>query len=579
VDVQYLIKNGTVVDGTGAPAYEADVRISKGRIVRIAPDLEVEGRERVVDATGCYVTPGFIEAHNHWDAGIFWTPLLEPNAAYGVTTTVNGNCAFSVAPMSADPQVRREMMDIFSYFEDIPVEAQAAMIPWDKWRTWSEYRNALEETVKFPVNFAAYTGHIPLRLTVMGLEAWDRAATPAELDQMCELLDDALAAGSLGLSSNVMDLDRAGRKVPSAMADETEWKALLAVLARYPDSMLQIIVDTIRTMDGDKQAERFGRMAAEAGARMIWLGMPTLQFQKDIRPGFEAVHERFKAEGLEIWTQYGHVAPTIVFTIDNSITFGQQNNQVWQGLVNMDDEAEKFRLLEDPAWREAARASWDGMYAHSTMHDATSLTFIESESGAGPVGVTLEDYMQSAQIEHPSDALAEWILTNGLVSSIHKRTWAFDDDAVLALLTDPRAAGNASDGGAHGQILCGTGDSVYLLTEWVRDRGAISIEQAVHVQTGQLAECFRLHDRGVLEEGMIADVAVFALDEIERRPQEKAWDVPDGKGGRTYRYSRQPAPMRLTLCNGVATFDNGVVTGRLPGRFIGAGAPRALAEV
>jgi N-acyl-D-aspartate/D-glutamate deacylase len=579
VDVQYLIKNGTVVDGTGAPAYEADVRISKGRIARIAPDLEVEGRERVVDATGCYVTPGFIESHNHWDAGIFWTPLLEPNAAYGVTTTVNGNCAFSVAPMSADPKVRREMMDIFSYFEDIPVEAQTAMIPWDKWRTWSEYRNALEETVKFPVNFAAYTGHIPLRLTVMGLEAWDRAATPAELDQMCELLDDALAAGSLGLSSNVMDLDRAGRKVPSAMADETEWKALLAVLARYPDSMLQIIVDTIRTMDGDQQAERFGRMAAAAGARMIWLGMPTLQFQKDIRPRFEAVHERFKAEGLEIWTQYGHVAPTIVFTIDNSITFGQQNNQVWQDLVNMDDEAEKFRLLEDPAWREAARASWDGMYAHSTMHDATSLTFIESESGAGPVGVTLEDYMQSAGIEHPSDALAEWILTNGLVSSIHKRTWAFDDDAVLALLTDPRAAGNASDGGAHGQILCGTGDSVYLLTEWVRDRGAITIEQAVHVQTGQLAECFRLHDRGVLEEGRIADVAVFALDEIERRPQEKAWDVPDGKGGRTYRYSRQPAPMRLTLCNGVATFDNGVVTGRLPGRFIGAGVPRALAGV
>jgi N-acyl-D-amino-acid deacylase len=579
VDVQYLIKNGTVVDGTGAPAYKADVRVSKGRIVRIAPDLASEGRERVVDATDCYVTPGFIESHNHWDAGIFWTPLLEPNASYGVTTTVNGNCAFSVAPMSADPRVRKEMMDIFSYFEDIPAQAQATMIPWDRWRTWSEYKAALESSVKFPVNFAAYTGHIPLRLTVMGLEAWDRAATPAEVEQMCDLLEDALAAGSLGLSTNVMDLDRAGRTVPSAQADEAEWTALLAVLARHPDAMLQVIVDTIRKMDGAQQVERFGRMVEKAGTRMLWLGMPTLQFQKEMRPAFEAVHEKFKAAGLDIWTQYGHVAPTIVFNIDNSITFGQQNNQVWQNLVNMDDEAEKFRLLEDPAWREAARASWDAQYAHSTLHDPTSLTFIESESGAGPVGVTLKDYMDSSGIGHPSDAFAEWILTNGLVSSVHKRTWAFDDEAVLALLRDPRACGNASDGGAHGQILCGTGDNVYLLTGWVRDRPVLSIEEAVHVLTGQPAECFRLHERGVLKEGMWADVVVFDINEIERRPQEKAWDVPDGKGGRTYRYSRQPAPMRLTLCNGVATFDNGVVTGRFPGHFIGAGAPRALAEV
>ena len=120
MQVHRLIKGGTVVDGTGAPAFRADIRIRDGKISEIGPDLQPAGREHVIDATGCYVTPGFIDLHNHWDVGIWWTPTVDPSSAYGITTSINGNCAFSAAPLSADPQSREDLIEIFNFFEDIP---------------------------------------------------------------------------------------------------------------------------------------------------------------------------------------------------------------------------------------------------------------------------------------------------------------------------------------------------------------------------------------------------------------------------------------------------------------------------
>ncbi|MFC4594519.1 N-acyl-D-amino-acid deacylase family protein [Sphingobium tyrosinilyticum] len=575
---QFLIKNGTVVDGTGAPAFIADVRVDDGIITKIGKDLAIEGRERVIDATGCYVTPGFIESHNHWDAGVWWSPMVEPMASYGITSSINGNCGFSCAPLSQDPAVRNEMINIFNYFEDIPVKAQQDQIPW-KWTKWSEYRDSLSKNVKFPVNFGALCGHIPIRLTVMGLDAWDREANSAEIAAMAELLEDALQAGAIGMSSNLMDRDRQNRPIPTKLANDEEWLALLKVLARYPGAMLQVMVDTVRDLNGAEQLAHLGELNREAGARIQWSGMPTLKFQKEIKPRFQEVHDRLNGEGQEVWTTYSHVAPTVVFNMDAGMMFGQQGAPVWQAFTNEPERAKKEAMLTDPAWLDQARKSWDGLYSHSTLLDPTSLTFIESQTGYGPTGITLADHMKAKGFDHPSDAFADWLLYNGSGSVIHKRAWEFDDDVIMELFHDPRGCGNASDGGAHGQTLCGAGDNIYLLTHFVRDQKLLSIEEGIHVMTGKLAECFALADRGILKEGLRADIAVFNIDEVERRPQEKIWDVPDGEGGRTYRYTRAAAPMRITLCNGVATFDNGTVTGRFPGELIAPSAqpPFALA--
>ena len=575
-----LIKGGTVVDGSGAPAYAGDVRVSRGRIAEIGSDLKASVGERVIDARGCYVTPGFIEAHNHWDGAVWWAPNMEPMPAYGITTSINGNCGFSMAPAPRTPEDKQSIIEIFNFFEDIPEEPMDKSVPWD-WDTWSEYKSSMQRNVRLPVNFAAYCGHIPLRLYVMGQEAWTRTATPSEIQQMCALLDDAMRAGALGLSSNQLDYDKFERPLPSQLADDAEYRALLEVVARYEGATFQVVLDHFFRMTGPTQVERLGRIAKETGARMHWLGLPTLKYALEFGKRSAELHEQFKAEGgAEVWTDYHHVSPTSVINFVRSLVFAQNGNPVWQEIVNAKTWDEKYAMLTDPAWLDRARHAWDhDTFAHSDLRDSTKLTLKESESGWGPVGITLADYLAQTGIAHPSDALADWVLKNGAESVVHKQSLENDEAALLAMMRDSHSVGSISDGGAHGKMFCGAGDNVLLLTDYVRDRGLLTIEEAIHVLTGKLANFFGLPDRGVIEAGKSADIAVFNLDEIERRPEEKIWDVFDGKGGRTYRYTRAPAPMRLTLVNGVPIFDNGAFTGRYPGDFVGPEqyAPLAVA--
>ncbi len=177
--------------------------------------------------------------------------------------------------------------------------------------------------------------------------------------------------------------------------------------------------------------------------------------------------------------------------------------------------------------------------------------------------------MTESGVAHPSDAMAEWVLNNGQESTILKKSWEKNEEVMQKLLIDSHSLANVTDAGAHGKLFCGAGSSAFLLTDYVRDRKVISIEQAVHMLTWRIAGFFGLHDRGKIEVGLAADFTVFDLDEIEMRPERKIWDVWDGTGGRTYRYTRDPAPMRLTLVGGEPTFDRGEFTGRYPGQFVG----------
>lgn len=572
----FLIKNGLVVDGTGAEPFAADVRVREGVIVDVAPGLEREGRERIVDAEGCFVTPGFIEVHNHFDGPMWWMPTLEPMPGYGVTTSINGNCGFSAAPVHEDPRVRKEMVDIFSFFEDIPEKPFLELLPWD-WRTWSEYKASLQKHVKISANYAAYVGHLAIRLAVMGLEAWDREATPEEIARMCSHLDDALNAGSLGLSSNLLDHDANDRPVPTYKASDDEWNALFAVVARHEGAVVQIIVDYLKNMTAPETLKRIGDLARPHGIRVQFAGgVPTLQFAETLIPG---AFDDFKAqvsEGLDVWMSYHHRSPTIMINFVSSLMFAQSNNYVWSELIQAKTEEAKFALLSDPAWRARAREGWDQTFPQSPLSRAEEIFLVESESGAGPIGISLKELMQERNTAHPSDALAEWVLDNGVRSILKLGDVANHDDALMRMFREPRGLGNVSDSGAHGQMFCGIGDNVLLLTKYVRDEKKLTIEEAIHILTGQIAGHFFMNDRGTIAPGKAADIAVFKLDEIECRPEEKRWDVPDGEGGRTFRWSRAPAPMRLTLVNGIPTFDNGDFTGNFPGQFIGPATEQAV---
>jgi N-acyl-D-amino-acid deacylase len=575
-----LIKNGTVVDGTGAPAFAADVRVKNGMIAEVGANLAATAGERVVDAAGCYVTPGFIESHTHYDASMWWQPDLDPLPGYGATTMIMGNCGFSMAPLHPSKQVKDEVMGIFSFFEDIPIGPFQQNVPWD-WIKWSEYRTSFEKSLKVPLNYASYVGHIPLRLAAMGMDAWDRAATPAEIAKMAELLDDALAAGALGLSDNMHDHDGDNRPVPSLHACDAEFLALFDVMDRYPSTCYQIIVDTFMRMNGPANLNRLEKLLAGRKIRVQIAGaIPTLYFQAGILPEMQKSVESMRAAGIDVWPGYAHVSPTSVLSLTKSLIFAQSNDYVWHEVVLAETHDAKKRLLSDLDWRARARESWDTQaWDHSPLKNPQELLLLDSENGKGPIGGTLKEFADSRG-QHRSDAMADWILENGIMSTVHMAPFPKNEELTIALMRDPKTVGNISDAGAHLQMLCGGGENALLLTRYVRDDKSVTIEEAVHLMTGKLAEHFFLHDRGVIAPGKRADITVFNLDEVTYQPFEKAWDVPDGKGGLTWRFTRKAAPMRLTLVNGVPTFDNGAYTGAKPGTFLspaGNGASVAIA--
>ncbi len=562
-----LIKNGTVVDGTGAPAFAADVRVKDGVIAEVGQNLATAG-ERIVDASDCYVTPGFIESHTHYDGTMWWQPDLDPLPGYGATTMILGNCGFSPAPLHKYMPAQREMIGIFSFFEDIPEGPFMTNLPWD-WNKWSEYRASSERNVRVPLNYAAYVGHIAIRLAVMGIEAWDRAATPEEIANMADLLDDALAAGALGLSDNLHDHDGSNRAVPSLMACDAEFTALFDVMSKYPHSCYQVIVDTFMRMTGPANLERLEKLLKGRQIRVQIAGaIPTLDFQKAMLEPMQKSVASMRAAGIDVWPGFAHVSPTTVLSIIKSLIFAQSNDYVWHEVVTEDDLAKKAEMLADPAWRARARESWDTQaWPHSPLRNPQELLLLDSENGTGPLNMTLEAYAKSRGL-HRSDAMAEWILANGIRSTVHMAPFPKDEALTIELMRDPRTVGNISDAGAHLQMLCGGGENALLLTKYVRDAKKLTIEEAVHVMTGKLAKHFFLSDRGVIAPGKRADLVVFNLDEIQRQPMEKAHDVPDGRGGTTWRFTRKPMPPRLTLVNGVPTFENGAYTGATPGQFL-----------
>ena len=218
-----------VVDGTGAPAVRADVRVRDGVIAEVGEQLAPDG-EAEIDAGGAVVAPGFIDCHTHYDPSLWWDPLLDPMPQHGVTTVVTGNCSLSLTPVRAAD--RERAADVFGFIEDIPVDAFMTGMPWT-WESYVEWRDALR-AFGTSVNIAPLIGHSNLRVYVMGDDAWDRAATADERAELARVLGDCLAAGALGLSTSFTDQDRHGRPVPSRAADDDEFCALIDALAAAP---------------------------------------------------------------------------------------------------------------------------------------------------------------------------------------------------------------------------------------------------------------------------------------------------------------------------------------------------------
>jgi len=553
-----LVRGGNVVDGTGAPAFRADVRVRDGRIAEIGPNLTPDG-EPELDAGGATVAPGFIDSHTHFDPTLFWDPACDPMPQHGVTTVLIGNCSLSLAPLL--PEQRDGLSAVFAYVEDMPPSVFAQSVPWN-WTTFPEYLDALR-ALPCTVNVATLVGHTPLRMFVMGDEAWDRIATADERRAMVAVLDDAMRAGALGLSTSWFDEDAQRRPTPSVLADDDELGDLCDVLVDH-GAFLEFIPD-VKTSAWRDDVDRVARLTGPRNLLSTFNGI----FCDNDRPGrileiLDHIGE-LQATGVRLYPQVSPRGVDVRVNWYGGMSFYGMAT-TWHRVVQGTAD-EKRQMLTDPVWRDHARAEWDAtkrtMFPHR-FPERVRLVEVTDPALEPWVGRSLAELVADRG-GHVSDVLADWMLANDLEPGVvGVDVTNADPDGVAAMLRHPAAFISNSDAGAHLQMMCASGDTTLLLTRHVRERGDFTLEDAVWQLTGRQAGMLGIADRGVLAAGAIADLTVFALDELHWDKEEFVHDLPGGGA----RFRRPPGGYRYTVTGGAVTQERGVLTGARSGRLV-----------
>lgn len=530
-----VIKNGTVVDGTGAPGRLADVAIDGGRVVEIGSGLSGDVE---LDATGCVVAPGFIDIHTHYDAQVFWDPALTPSCFHGVTTVVAGNCGFSIAPTR--PEHRELIARTLENVEDMNVDTLAAGIPWE-FESFPEYLDAVERRGT-GLNFAAYVGHTPLRLFVMGDDAYERTATADERDRMAAVLRESLEAGAAGFATSFAPTHRGadGKPIPSRFADSDELDALWGAVADTRHGVVEVTPGENMGID-----DLYG-LQPRLGVPLTYTALLTMPNGQHTRQ-LDAATKGAEA-GLDVWPQ---VSPRpLAFAMSMVSPFTLNQNPVFAELMAGATVDERRAAYADPSWRERALEVWKtaggfGVPRWETYEIAESSAHPEvvgkrlTELGGEPLATLLD-----LAVDEPDLGLrVRCMLAND------------DTDALYDVLTHPHCTLGLSDAGAHVGQLCDAPQATDFLGNWVRDRKLMPIEEAVKKLTSVQASILGLTDRGELRPGAWADVVVFDFDTVAPGPIRRVRDFPADADRLT---ADQPSGIRHVLVNGTPIIRDGV---------------------
>ncbi len=539
-----VIHGGTVIDGTGNPGYRADVAVDDGRIIEIGPDLTAGvDPEHLIDATGCVVAPGFIDIHTHYDAQVFWDPALTPSCFHGVTSVIAGNCGFSIAPTRAAD--RDTVLRTLEKVEDMDPASLAAGIEWD-FETFPEYLASVERRGTV-LNYGAYIGHTPLRLFVMGGEASSRTAEPGEIEEMAQLVSDAMAAGAVGFATSfaVTHLGADGQPIPSRWADRAEIEALCHAAAAEGRGVIGI-----NGVNEQLHFDQLYDLQLELDVPITWTALLTTATGSHVRA--LDLHRQGMAKGAAVWPQ---VSPRpLTFSMNMVEPFTLNTSPVFAELMS-GDEAARAAAYADHAWRQRVKDAWAAGPSGGIPPRWETYEIMESATSPELVGRRLVDLAEERGSD-PFDTLLDFALGEPTLRTVRVRAVLANDDeeAVAILLNEPGCTLGLSDAGAHVTQLCDAPQATDLLGRWVREKGVLSLESAINKLTKVQADLFGLANRGVLAEGMAADVVVFDPDTVAPGPLRRVNDFPAGAERLT---ADQPIGMRHLLVNGVRVIDDG----------------------
>jgi len=557
-----VVRGGTVADGTGGALVDADVAVKDGRIAAVGAGLKAGAAE--IDARGMIVTPGFIDVHTHYDGQAVWDERLQPSTQHGATTVVMGNCGVGFAPCR--PSDHEALISLMEGVEDIPGAVMAEGLDWS-WETFPQYLDAIARRPR-DADFAAFVPHGPVRVYAMGERAIAREeATDDDIAAMRRIVEDGLKAGAVGFSTSRTLAHRtaAGDFTPTYRAAHAELRGVGAALKVSPGAAFQMITDW---EDLDAEFAALTDIVRDGGGKGTFTLLQndaTPSLWRDVVSHLEAAN----AAGADITAQAIARPIGVLMGLDASMhTF--RFRPTYKAIAHLPLK-EKVARLRDPEVKRAILSETDEDAHIFIKFLGARLDRFFALGASEPEYMPNLEACISARAQRaerdPFEFLYDVLLEEEGRALIYVPLTNFTDPTggvIKEMLFHPQTVPALGDGGAHVGTICDASVSTFLLTEWVRKRKEMTLEHAVHRLTQKPARMFRFNDRGVIAQGMKADLNVIDLDALAIEPPRMSYDLPAG-GKRLLQASRG---YRATVLSGQITYRDGVATNRLPGKLL-----------
>jgi len=555
-----VVKNGMVIDGSGLPRWRADVGVKDGKIAFIGR-IAAPARE-TIDAEGHVVTPGFVDGHTHMDAQVFWDPIGTSSCYHGITSVVMGNCGFTLAPCR-----EREADLVFRNLEraeDLSRDAMKAGIKW-RWETFPQFLDVLDETPK-GINYAGYMGHSALRTYVMGERAFSEKANEDDMRAMTQHVREAIRAGAVGFSTTRSPSHETSNDLPvaSRLASWQELEALVGAMSEVGAGTLEIAM-------GDQGRENYPllkKLAVDSG-RPITFGIFSRRSQPDVWRMGLATLEQTAREGGRMFGQVHSRALNVLLSFETQTPFDKW--EFWRDIRKL-PLAEQKAALMNPEIKaklvEIATRPYQGKKAIGTEARPPEWDYIYLMDKIQGPHRSMADLARERNL-HPAELMIDLALERDMKLFLLQPIANEDQAAALELINHPRTVVTFSDAGAHVSQIMDNSLQTHLLSYWVREKQAFTLEQAVKFITYDTATHWGFSDRGLVREGMAADLVVFDPATIAPRIPEVVTDLPAG----AKRLKKTCDGMLATVVNGRVLLRNNEHTGALPGRLLRGRVP------